>query len=475
MSKDNSTLIRRELIVNVARRFLDGTLAKTIDQIPVELKPKTFHGQRLRCCIPMERAILRYRLMALLGFSIEDETDELRTLGDYAQEALARKGRDRRFLTVIDEACSACVKGKYFVTNACQGCMAQACLLNCPRNAIAIVNGHSVINEATCINCGRCQDLCPYHAILRIPVPCEEACPVAAITRGESGKQIIDHDRCISCGNCLETCPFGAVVEPSELIPALKAIAGPTPCVALFAPALGGQFDATLDQVAGALLALGFDHVVEVAAGADRTTQAEGDELVERLEGGAPFMTTSCCPAYTALVDRHMPDLRPFVSHTPSPMHFAAEEAAARFPGALRMFISPCVAKRREGLEDPLVDFVLTFEELGGALVAKGVDVGACESAPAAAQGSGAGRGYAVSSGVKDAVLRSVGDRAEVKPDLISGLGKDGLRRLKAYLAGKGPGNFVEAMSCEGGCVNGPCVLVEPKLARRRIESIAKS
>lgn len=41
---------------------------------------------------------------------------------------------------------------------------------------------------------------------------CAEACPVAAITEGDS-KYVIDADTCISCGSCAETCPVGA---PSE-------------------------------------------------------------------------------------------------------------------------------------------------------------------------------------------------------------------------------------------------------------------
>lgn len=469
MSKSNATLIRRQLMVKVARHFLAGTLVQGVDRIPLELRPKTYQGQRLRCCLHLERAILRYRLMALLGAPIEDETDELKPLGAYAEDALARRERDPRFLTVIDEACSACVKGTYFVTNACRGCMAQPCLLNCPRKAITIVGGRSQIDEEKCVNCGRCQDLCPFHAILPIPVPCEEACPVKAITRGEAGKQIIDHDRCIQCGSCLQACPFGAVVEPSEFLGVLGALDGPRSTVALFAPALAGQFDASPEQVVGALLDLGFDQVVEVASGADRTTQAEAEELVERLEGGDAFMTTSCCPSYTALVDKHLPELRPFVSHTPSPMAFTAREAAERFPGALRIFISPCVAKRREAMEDPFVDMVLTFEELGAALVAKGIEVGECPGTSAALVGSRSGRGYAISSGVRDAVARRLGTRIDLRPDLISGLDREGVRRLKAYALGKGPGNFVESMSCEGGCINGPCVLVDSKVAKRRL------
>ena len=66
----------------------------------------------------------------------------------------------------------------------------------------------------------------------------------------------------------------------------------------MLAPAIVGQFPFELNQVVGALKKLGFDDVVEVAAGADITSTNEAAEFVERMEAGAQFMTTSCCPAY---------------------------------------------------------------------------------------------------------------------------------------------------------------------------------
>lgn len=475
MQHDNNTSrIRRELMVKLARHFFEGTLLERIDRFPVEIRPRNYRGQRLRCCIHTERALLRYRLMALMGFNVGDETDELKPLSQYAREALARKARDRRVLTVIDDACSACVQSRYFVTNACQGCMARSCVLNCPKKAITFEGGQSKIDPELCVNCGRCVDMCPFHAIVRVPVPCEEACPVGAITRGDSGKQVLDHEGCVHCGKCMDACPFGAIAEQSEFLEILRALGGERETVAMFAPALLGQFDASPEQIVGALKALGFSHVAEVAAGADLTTAAEGEELLERLEAGDPFMTTSCCPAYTDLARKQLPGLAPRISHTPTPMHFTAELAAARFPDALRVFISPCVAKRREALADPLVDSVLTFEELGAAFVAKGIDVSGCEGAAPDLGASPDGRGYAVEGGVRDAVARHLGDRAALRPEKLSGMGKDMLRQLKVYGAGKGAGNFLECMSCEGGCVNGPCVVANPRIARRKLETVLK-
>ena len=41
---------------------------------------------------------------------------------------------------------------------------------------------------------------------------CAEACPVSAITEGET-QYVIDEATCISCGACAETCPVQAPEE----------------------------------------------------------------------------------------------------------------------------------------------------------------------------------------------------------------------------------------------------------------------
>ena len=65
------------------------------------------------------------------------------------------------------------------------------------------------------------------------------------------------------------------------------------------------------------------------------------------------------------VAEKHIPDIQPYVSHTKSPMIYTANIAKERFPDAQTVFIGPCLAKRTEAEKSGIIDFVLTFEELG--------------------------------------------------------------------------------------------------------------
>ena len=77
--------------------------------------------------------------------------------------------------------------------------------------------------------------------------------------------------------------------------------------IAIPAPSILGQFDAKIDEVYGALKQIGFAEVIEVAEGAMQTTSNEAHELLEKIAEGQTFMTTSCCPSYIELVNKHIP------------------------------------------------------------------------------------------------------------------------------------------------------------------------
>jgi len=471
--KNNANQMRTRILVKIVEKFLQGRFADA-DRIPLELRPKDYPHNR--CCIYKDRAILKYRCMASMGFGPEDETDELTSLKDYGMLAMSRSSHAMNKLSVITDACSGCVKSRYMVTDACRGCFAQPCQVNCPKQAITIVNGRSTIDTDKCISCGRCQDVCPYHAVIRIPIPCEEACPVGAITKGEDGKEHIDPDKCILCGKCLQSCPFGAVVEMSQIVDVLKLLHdSDKKVVAMLAPAVIGQFPGTINNMIGALKKIGFDDVVEVAVGADITTQKEAAEFVEKMQNGEKLMTTSCCPAYYKAANLHIEEIKPFVSHTRTPMYYTAELLKQERPDCVAVFVGPCLAKRFEAESDPNVDYVLTFEEIGAMFVAGGVNVIDCEPEEFTKISCAQGRKFPISGGVAGAVASLIEGKADFKPTAINGLTKANIKLLKQYAEKPCEFNMVEVMCCEGGCVAGPGCVALPKKSAIMVENYVKT
>jgi [FeFe] hydrogenase (group B1/B3) len=467
--ENKTTLIRREILTRVANLFFEDRLVTEINKIPLQMIPRD--AQPFRCCIFKDRELIKQRTIVTLGFSLENEFEiDNYLLSDYARMAFEREKPAFPILTFLDEACKACVRANYFVTNVCHNCVARPCIVNCPKQAISSETQQAYINPEKCVNCGICMKVCPFHAIVYVPVPCEEACPVGAISKDERGKEVIDYQKCIFCGKCSRECPFGAVMDKSQILDVLKHLKRGTTVAAMIAPSIVGQFQATLPQIASALKTLGFRYVVEVALGADKTAEIESAEFVERMQQGDKLMGTSCCPAYIEAVKKHAQAFTPYVSHAKTPMAYTAELVKDTYPEAIRVFIGPCVAKKHEGLYNPDIDYVLTFEEVNALFEAKGLAVEQCDAnteldiRPA----TKIGRGFPVSSGVANAIIAGAQGRIEVKPVYINGFTRQNVKLLNAY-AKKCPGNLVEVMSCEGGCVGGPGVLNKPQTAAKQV------
>jgi len=468
MAINNAVEIRREIIQRLSKLIIEDKVIEKIDRIPVEMRPR--EAVKTRCCIHKERAVIRYKLMALLGYNIYDETDELTPISEYAVKAIERHETSDVMMTVVDEACSSCVKSSYVVTNLCRTCVARPCIYACKKDAIHIGETQAIIDPSKCINCGLCMQACPFHAIIYQPVPCEESCPVGAISKDENGIEHIDPDLCIYCGKCMVACPFGAIMEKTFMVDVFKHILKGGKVVAMVAPSLGGQFKSDYKKVLTGIKQLGFDEVVEVAKGANITTEHEREELLERLHEGAPFMTTSCCPSWMNLVYKHIPEILPYVSTTLSPMVYTAKLVKEANPEAITVFISPCVGKRSEAFRTEEVDYVITYEELEALFNAAEIDLEKCEPTEFDDTIAGHGRGFAMIAGVVESVKQTISDPSLINEVIIDGLNKANIRQLKQYAKkGECPGNFIEIMSCPGGCVNGCDTIANPKTSARTI------
>lgn len=460
------TLMKRKIDTEVVRSFFNDTIMEDIDKLPFQIIPKDRVPSR--CCIYKERALVRYRILTLLGVDLEKDDDELKPLHEYVKDILESDEPSLPLLTTIKSGCYACPKDQYKVSDACRGCFARPCMANCPKDAIVFINGQAHIQEDRCIRCGKCMEVCPFHAVVHIPVPCEEACPVGAIWKNENGVVEVDHSKCIGCGKCVRSCPFGAIAERSELFHVLKMLKKGEQVIAMIAPAIDGQFPGTIGQIKTALKKIGFADVFEVAEGAEVTSVREGNELLEKIEEKHGYMTTSCCPSYMELIEKHLGFLKERKSDSLSPMAYSAEICKKKWPGCKTVFIGPCLAKRVEAAKYDTIDGVMTFSELAAVFMAREIDVREMDSDDLGNTSAFEDcREYAVSGGVAGCVLSRLADPGSIKIMQIDGLDKKTVRLMNTWQRKAPDADLVEVMCCQGGCIAGPGTIVKPQVALR--------
>ena len=130
VERNHINVLLREVLRRVAESFLhDVDFGKSVEHIPFVMRPQNTRPSR--CCIYKDRAILRFQVMAALGFRLEDEEDDSTPLSVYAEKALEREQPSAPILTVCDTACQGCIPARYYVTDACQNCIAHPCIGSC--------------------------------------------------------------------------------------------------------------------------------------------------------------------------------------------------------------------------------------------------------------------------------------------------------------------------------------------------------
>ena len=125
------------------------------------------------------------------------------------------------------------------------------------------------------------------------------------------------------------------------------------------------------------------------------------------------------------------------------------------------------------------MDFVLTFEELQGIFDAKEIDFTKIEEDPDEQldNGTGYGRGFAVSGGVAAAVADTI---AHLEPERKVEIERaDGLRECRKMMmmakAGKYNGYLLEGMACPGGCVAGAGTIAPVSMGTANVEKFKKA
>ncbi len=473
--------MRRRIFKEVANlAYHSNNLKDDMEALPY--KVVDYDESQYRENIYRERAIVRERIRLAMGLSLRPENIPVHLTQGLEESNITEKYYEPPLMQVIPSACNSCPVNQYTVTSQCMGCVAHPCHEVCPRDAISMVNGKSVIDQSKCIKCGKCKAICPYDAISHQVRPCALACGVNAIESDDKGHAFINSEKCVSCGQCMVNCPFGAIADKSQIFQLIRALQSGKKIIAQVAPAFVGQFGEaiTADVFKGALKELGFFDVYETAIGADMGAMEEATHYVEAVSTGKlPFLLTSCCPSWSMLAKKFFPETIQNISNALTPMVATARKIKEDHPDAQVVFIGPCASKKLEASRRTVrsdVDFVITFEELVGMFEAKEMDLASIQAKSKMEDATGAGRGYGVAGGVACAIEECI---HEYYPDVDVHIEhaeslSDCKKMLMLAKAGKKNGCLIEGMACPGGCVAGAGTNIPISLAQKNVEVFKK-
>ena len=385
--------------------------------------------------------------------------------------------------------------------------------------------------ENLCIKCGQCRDICrDYISVLgyydlsktndtAVCIHCGQCanvCPVSSITETPEMDAVI-----------------AAAKDPDKVL-----IVSTSPSVRVsLGEAFGMQRGSFVEGKMIALLRkLGADYVLDTNFAADMTIVEEASELVERLTThNKPLpQFTSCCPAWVKFAEIYYPELLPNISSAKSPIGMQGPTIKAYFAKKMgidpkkivNVALTPCTAKKFEirrgemnasaryldlpGLRD--MDHVITTRELADWAKKADIDfstLGDSKFDKLMGEASGAGVIFGNTGGVMEAAVRTAYEFVTHEPapkelytlEPVRGMqeireaaveigtlrlqlaviyGTSNVRRFLSMAKKSGKHyDFIEVMTCPGGCIGGggqPKADVEERrtMVDSRIESLYK-
>lgn len=382
--------------------------------------------------------------------------------------------------------------------------------------------------EAKCIKCGQCKEVCT------------NAISVGGTFRLENTQDIAV---CINCGQCANVCPVNSITEVYEYPQVRKEIEDKDRIVIVSTSpsvraALGEEFGMpegsfVQGKMVTLLRKLGVDFVLDTNFAADMTIVEEASELIERIVHKRVIpQFTSCCPAWVKFVETYYPELTDNLSTSKSPIGMQGPTIKTYFAQKMgidpekivNVALTPCTAKkfeiRREemnaaskhvdipGMRD--MDYVITTRELAMWAKEENIDFASLSDGrydKLMGEASGAGVIFGNTGGVMEAALRTAYEylTKEAAPEVLYELapvrGMDGIKEASLMIgdlevkvavvygtanarrlvdemkSGRRMYHFVEVMTCPGGCIGGGGQPIDKEfrgdeLRKKRIESL---
>ena len=281
---------------------------------------------------------------------------------------------------------------------------------------------------------------------------CVRHCPVKAI-RINDAHAVIIHDRCTFCGTCVNECPNGVKTIRDDVDMVRMAFLSKKRVIVSLAPSYVSEFQGYEDNFVRALYRLGFHAVSETAIGAALVTQALDMYMDEH--GFAPFISTAC-PSVVELVRKYFPESIHALAPVPSPLQTHSAYLRHLYGNDIFIvFIGPCVAKKVEADRHPgYPDVALTFREVRQWLEEDNIDLAnmdtgiAVDFVPKKAGKSGI---YPIENGQIES--SRIWQNRFIEQSALS---VSGITRVMSSLKGTHTNDFLEALNCDGGCINGP-------------------
>lgn len=294
---------------------------------------------------------------------------------------------------------------------------------------------------------------------------CVRGCLFKAI-KIENGHALVIHENCVYCGKCVEICPPKAKRVRNDLSRIELLLHLGKKVIASVAPAALAELDYPIGKLVAGLKKLGFYGVSETALGAEELSAA-----IRKTKPLQKVSISSSCPTVVEIINKYYPQYSSYISHHISPVLTHCKMLKEQFGEDTEVvFIGPCISKKLEADRNPdLLNLSMTFEELKEWFRKTGIQPQELEEEEWITQRSREGNFYPIDGGFLKTIKSdcSITDHVYFSFSGIANLMKvfDDLDRLPD----DGKSYVIEALACDGGCINGPMASKEKSSLLKRI------